>query len=233
MNISRFSVNRPVFTTMVTLIIMILGGVALNRLPVDLMPEITYPSLSVSTEYDNAGPEQIEDLITRPIEQAVSAVPGVQEVESTSSDRSSNVRVSFIWGTNLDEAANDIRDRLDRIANRLPTDAGKPTLRKFDLSQFPILILGVTSNLDPIEVRKIVEEQISYRIERVPGVAAVDVWGGQEQEIQVLVFAEKLKALGLPISQIISSIKSQNVSVPTGVLRKGNYELMVSTSGSE
>ena len=231
MNISRFSVNRPVFTTMVTLIIMILGGVALNRLPVDLMPEITYPSLSVSTEYDNAGPEQIEDLITRPIEQAVSAVPGVQEVESTSSDRSSNVRVSFIWGTNLDEAANDIRDRLDRIANRLPTDAGKPTLRKFDLSQFPILILGVTSNLDPIEVRKIVEEQISYRIERVPGVAAVDVWGGQEQEIQVLVFAEKLKALGLPISQIISSIKSQNVSVPTGVLRKGNYELMVSTSG--
>jgi len=216
---------------MFTLIVVILGSVALYRLPVDLMPEITYPTLSVMTEYNNAGPEQIEDLITRPIEQAVSAVPGVQKVESTSSDRSSAVRVSFIWGTNLDEAANDIRDRLDRIAGALPDDAGKPTLRKFDLSQFPILILGVTSNLDPIEVRKIVEEQVSYRFERVPGVAAVDVWGGQEQEIQVRVYADKVKALGLPISQIISSIKAQNVSIPTGVLKKGNYELMISTSG--
>lgn len=231
MKISRFAVNRPVFTTMLTLIVVILGGVALYRLPVDLMPEITYPTLSVITEYENAGPEEIEDLVTRPIEQAVSAVPGVQGVESTSSDRSSVVRISFIWGMNLDEAANDIRDRLDRIAGALPESAGKPTLRKFDLSQFPILILGVTSNLDPIEVRRIVEEQVSYRFERVPGVAAVDVWGGLEREVQVQVHADKIKALELPIRHIISSIKSQNVSVPAGILKRGNYELIVSTSG--
>jgi HAE1 family hydrophobic/amphiphilic exporter-1 len=217
---------------MVMLIVLIMGGIAFSRIPIDLMPEITYPTLTVVTDYENAGPEEMEDLVTRPIEQAVSAVPGVQEVTSESSDRISSVRISFIWGTNLDEAANDIRDRLDRIIGNLPDGAGRPTLRKFDLSQFPILIFGVTSNLDPIEVRRIVEEQISYRLERIPGVAAVNIWGGQEREIQVRVFADKVKALGLPINQVINAIKLQNVSIPTGTLVKGNYDLMVSTAGA-
>lgn len=232
MKLSKFSVERPVFTTMFMLIVTILGGVSLYRLPIDLMPEITYPTLSVITTYENAGPEEMEDLVTRHIEQAVSAVPGVEEVTSSSSDQNSMVRISFVWGTNLDEAANDIRDRLDRVIDDLPDGAGRPTLRKFDLSQFPILILGVTSNLDPVEVRRIVEEQVNYRFERVPGVAAVDVWGGVEREIQVRLFPEKVKALGLPVNQVIQTIKAQNVSIPTGTLEQGNYELMVTTAGT-
>ena len=231
MKLSRFSVNRPVFTSMVMLIVLILGGVALNRLPIDLMPEITFPTLSVITNYDNAGPEEVEDLITVPIEKAVSAVPGVKSVSSTSSDSTSVVRISFAWGTELEEAANDLRSRLDRVQNQLPESADRPTLRKFDLDQFPILILGIVSQLDPIEVRRIVDEQIQYRLERLPGIAALDTWGGLEPEIHVNIISSKVKALGLSLGAIVNSIKQQNTSIPTGTLRKGNYDLVVSTAG--
>lgn len=231
MNLSRFSIHRPVFTTMVMLIVIILGGVALSRLPIDLMPEITYPVLSVVTNYDNAGPEEIEELVTRPIEQALSAVPGVEKITSNSSESSSVVRVSFTWGTNLEEAANDIRDRLDRIIGSLPEDVSRPTLRKFDLSQFPILILGVTSELDPVELRKVIDEQVKYRIERQPGVAALDIRGGLEREIHINVLADKVKALGLSFNLIVNQLKTQNVTLPTGTVRKGDYDLVVRTEG--
>jgi HAE1 family hydrophobic/amphiphilic exporter-1 len=129
MKLSRFSVHRPIFTIMVILIVIILGGVSLIRLPIDLMPDITYPTLSISTEYENASPEEIEELVTRPIEEAVSAVPGVEEVSSRSTEGRSRVRVSFTWGTNLDAAANDIRDRLDRVIHHLPDEAERPSAK--------------------------------------------------------------------------------------------------------
>lgn len=191
MNIAGFSVRRPVFTTMISLIVLILGGISLVRLPVDLLPDIAYPTLSVITSYENASPEEIEELITRPIEEAMSAVPGVEEVSSVSAEGSSNVRVTFVWGTDLDAAANDVRDRLDRVIPRLPDDATRPALRKFDPAAFPILILGASSQLDPIQMRRMIDEEIKPRIERVPGVAALDVWG-------------------------VSSARSMSISTPTG-----------------
>ena len=111
MKISRITVHRPVLTLMVTLIVVILGATAFLRLPVDLMPDISYPMLSISTSYANTGPEIIEQLITRPIEQALSAVPGVEDITSTSQEGASNVRLAFSWGTDLDAATNDVRDR--------------------------------------------------------------------------------------------------------------------------
>jgi HAE1 family hydrophobic/amphiphilic exporter-1 len=158
---------------MVALIVIIVGIVSFQRLPIDLMPDITYPTLSITTEYENASPEEVEELITRIIEEAMSAVPGVEEVTSVSAEGRSNVRVTFVWGTDLDAASNDIRDRLDRIITRLPEDSERPRLRKFDLASFPILILGVSGNIDPIHMRKIIDHQVKYRIERVPGVASL------------------------------------------------------------
>ncbi|MBF0351978.1 MAG: efflux RND transporter permease subunit [SAR324 cluster bacterium] len=231
MNMSQISVQRPVLITMLVMIVMILGGISLQRIPIDLMPEITYPTLSVITSYENAGPEEIENLITRPIEQAVSAVPGVEDVTSRSSSGSSLVRIAFTWGTNLDTAANDLRDRLDRIMSRLPEGVSRPTLRKFDLSQFPILIMGVTSHLEPIETESIVQDQVRYRIERQPGVASLDIWGGLTREIHVEVFADKLKALGLSFDEIVRGLQSQNINLPVGTLRKGNYNFVVRTVG--
>jgi len=231
MKLSRFAVHRPIFTVMVTLIVIILGGVSLSRLPIDLMPDITYPVLSISAGYGNASPEEIEDLITRPLEEAMSAVPGVEEVTSTSSEGHSNVRVAFSWGTDLDAAANDIRDRLDRVVARLPEEAERPSLRKFDPASFPILILGASSKLDPVEMRRIIDDQIKYRIERVPGVASLDVWGGREREIHVDLDEDRIKALGLPLDQILNRIKAGNVALPAGTIEQGRFEVTVRTPG--
>jgi HAE1 family hydrophobic/amphiphilic exporter-1 len=231
MKLTRLAVHRPIFTVMLTLIVVILGGVSLIRLPIDLMPDITYPTLSISTEYENASPEEIEELVTRPMEEAISAVPGVEEVFSISTEGVSNVRPTFSWGTDLDAAANDIRDRLDRVMPRLPEDAERPVLRKFDLASFPILILGVASDLDPVQLRRIIDDQVKYRIERVPGVAALDVHGGLEREIHADLYADKIKALGLPLEQILNRIRAENINLPGGTIDRGNFEVTIRTAG--
>ena len=231
MNISGFSIRRPVFTVMLTLAVIAIGLVAVSRLPIDLMPEITFPTLAIMTSYENTGPEEIEQIITRPIEEAMSAVPGVEEVFSVSSEGSSSVRVMFDWGTDLDAAADDIRERLDRVIPRLPDDVDRPMLRKFDPAMMPILQIGALSNLDPIQTRRIIDEQIVYRLERVPGVASVDVWGGHQREIQVNLDADKVKALGLPLDLIISGIREGNVDLPAGVIERGNYEILIRIPG--
>ena len=231
MKLNEFSIRRPVFTVMLTLAVITIGVVSLSRLPIDLMPEIVYPTLNISTSYPNTGPEEIEQLITRPIEEAVSSVPGVEEVFSVSSEGRSTVRAMFSWEVDLDAAADDVRERLDRILPRLPEDINRPMLRKFDPAMFPILILGAFSNLDPIQTRKIIDEQIAYRIERVPGVASVDVWGGLEREIQVNFYPDKIKALGLPLDLIIRKIREENIDLPAGIIEKGNYEILIRIPG--
>ncbi len=231
MRISRFAVHRPIFTIMVVLIVILLGTISLLNLPIDLMPDISYPTLSISCAYENAGPEEIEELITRPIEQAMSAVPGVEEVTSVSVEGQGTVRVTFSWGTDLDAAANDIRDRLDRVIRRLPEEADRPSLRKFDLASFPILILGASSKLDPIQTRQIIEDQVQYRLERVPGVAAVDIWGGLEREIHVNLDPAKINALSIPLDRIIANIREGNVNIPAGTIEKGNFEVTIRTPG--
>lgn len=231
MKLSEFSVKHPIFTIMLTLIVVVLGAVSFTRLPIDLMPDVTYPTLSIQTSYTNASPEEIEELISRPIEAALSAVPGVENIFSTSSEGSSSVRVTFSWGTDLDAAANDIRDRLDRVIPILPEDAERPRLRKFDLASFPILILGASSELDPIHMRRLLDDQIKYRIERVPGVASVDIWGGLQREIQVNLYPDKIKAIGLPLDYILSRISSENVDVPAGTIERGNFDVLIRIPG--
>jgi len=231
MSISEFSIKRPIFTIMLTLVIVVLGLISLSRLPIDLMPDITYPTLNISASYPNTAPEEMEQLIARPIEEAMSAVPGVEEVFSTSSQGSTTVRVMFAWGTDLDEAANEVRERLDRIMGRLPQEVDRPTLRKFDPAQMPILMIGIVANLDPIQLRRLVDEQIAYRLERVPGVASVDVWGALEREIQINLYPDKVKALGLPLDVIINRIRQENIDIPAGTIEKGNYEIVVRIPG--
>lgn len=231
MSPSRFAVRRPIFTWMILAMVVLLGGISLTRLPIDLMPDITYPTLSVQASYENAGPEEVEELVTRPIEEAVSAIPGVEEVTSTSAEGSTRVRISFQWGTNLDAAANDIRDRIDRIISRLPEEAERPQLRKFDLASFPILFLGVASDMDPLQLRRAIDTQVKYRIERVPGVAAVDVRGGIEREIQIELDPEKVQALSIPLETILSRLRAENVNVPAGTILQGGKDLLVRTPG--
>jgi len=231
MNLSRIAVHRPIFTIMMTLIVIILGGISLARLPIDLMPDVTYPTLTVRTHYENASPEEIEELITRPIEEAMSAVPGVESIYSTSSEGSSDVRVTFSWGTDLDTASNDIRDRLDRVISRLPDDAERPTLLKFDVANFPIVIFGVHGNLNPIQMADLIDDQVKNRVERIPGVASLDVWGAYEREIQVNLDASKIKAMGLSLDQIMNRVREGNITLPAGTIDRGIFKVTIRTKG--
>ncbi len=231
MSLARGPVHRPVLTTMITLIVIVLGLVSLFRLSIDLMPEITFPTISISAQYGNVGPEEMEELVTRPIEEAVAAVQGVEEINSVSTEGQSSVRVSFGWGTDLDVAANDIRDRLDRVLGRLPEDMDRPMIRKFDLSAFPVVILGVASDLDPLDLRRIVDDQVKYRLERVPGVAAVDIWGGLTREIHVDLDADAVKALDLSTSDVLDALSRENQNIPAGTVPTGNFDVLIRTQG--
>jgi HAE1 family hydrophobic/amphiphilic exporter-1 len=231
MKIARFTVDRPVFTSMMMLIAIAIGLVSLSKLPIDLMPDVTYPTLSISTTYLNASPEVMEELITRPLERAVAAIPGVEEISSISAEGSSQVNILFAWDVDLDTAANDVRDRLDRVIANLPDEAERPQLRKFDPASFPVLILGAASRLDPLELRRLIDEQLSFRLERLPGVATVDIWGGYEREIQVRVLHERLQALGLPLDQVLQALRDANLNVPAGSISQGTADVTLRAPG--
>ena len=231
MKLSQHSVKHPIGVTMIMLMVVIFGFVSLYKLPVDLMPDMTFPMISVSATYENASPTEVETLITRPIEQAIAAVSGVEEIESTSSEGRSTVRISFAWGTDLDSATNDVRDRIDRIIKRLPDDIDRPQIRKFDSNAMPIMVLGVSSQLDPVKMLDLIENQVKYRVERIDGVASIDVMGGNQREIQVRLDANKIKALKISPEQIVSRIRAENINLPAGMIESGNFEIRLRTPG--
>jgi hydrophobic/amphiphilic exporter-1 (mainly G- bacteria), HAE1 family len=229
MNPARLTVHRPVMTGMVTLIVVLLGLSALNRLPVDLLPDITWPVLTVTTSYPNAGPEEVEQLVTRPIEQAAAAITGAQRIDSTSAEGNSNVRVRFAWGTELGEAVDDLRDRLARIADQLPEDADRPLVRRFDTQAAPIMLLGVGSTLDPVQLRSLIDSRIGPRLERIPGVAGLDIRGGLEREIRIEVMPERLQALGIGLDTVRTALRDASVVTPGGPIVEGRREFRLRT----
>jgi HAE1 family hydrophobic/amphiphilic exporter-1 len=231
MNAAKISITRPVLTTVIFIIIILLGTVSLMRLSIDMMPEVEYPTLTVTTSYGNVGPQEIEESITKPIEEALAAVQGVEEISSTSSEGSSRVRVSFVWGTDLDVGANDVRERVDRIIGILPDDIERPRIFKFDVNSMPILQLGVSSNMNPLDLRELVEDQVQYRLERVSGVASTTIRGGLRREIHVDLKAANLKALGLSPRAIITALRSENRNIPAGVYEKGDMDVLIRTQG--
>jgi len=225
MNLPDFSVKRPIFTTMVALILVILGVVSLNRLQIDMLPDIELPTLSIRTDYEGASPEVMERLVTQIVEEIVATVPGVEEISSTSSQGRSRVRVTFVWGTDIDTAAIDVQGKLEDEINELPDDIVRPRIRKFDIASFPVVLLGVSSNLDPVELTQLIENQIRYRFARIPGVAQVDVWGGFNREVRIELDPDRLQAVGLPLDQVLTAIGDANLDLPAGKIEQGRYEV--------
>src|SRR5689334_16539629 len=231
MSIPRFAIHRPVTMFMISGVITLLGVISLTKLPVDLMPEFEQPQLTVRTGYTGVGPLEMEELITRPMEQAVSAVPGVTRVESTSSEGNSQVRLNFDWGTDLSEAADEVRTRVDRMRNRLPEDADPPTIFKFDANTLPIIQLGIEGDYDPVTLRELAQNEISPRFERVDGVAAVNVNGGLRRQIHVELSKEKITALNLSVNQVVNGIRQENQNTPLGEVYQGDATFLVRSQG--
>ncbi|MBI1924788.1 efflux RND transporter permease subunit, partial [Candidatus Poribacteria bacterium] len=222
---------RPITTFMVFIALVVMGGVALLRLAIDLLPDIEFPSATVSVEYPGASPKEVETLVTEYVERAVSTVQNIEEFRSTSSEGVSTVNVSFTWGTDMAEAINDIRERVARVRNVLPQDIQEPRIWKFDTSSFPIMFLGLSGTMPLDKIRRYAEDEIQYKLEQIEGVAAVNVSGGLEREIHVDIDRSQLEAVGLSFSQIVSALKNENLDMPGGYLETDRTELLMRTSG--
>ena len=231
MSLPDLAIRRPVFITVIFMIVALLGATSFFQLPVDLMPDVAFPTISVTTNYEGVGPQEMEELITIPLERAMSSTPGIKEITSRSSEGSSRVRVSFEWGTDVDEAANELRTRVDRVRGQLPEDASTPYLFKYDISVFPVMFLGINSPMHPRELREFAEKQIRYRLERIPGVAQADVWGGLVRQIHVVMNRAKLHTLRISPSQLMTALRRENINEPAGQVLEGDFEVLVRTQG--
>jgi hydrophobic/amphiphilic exporter-1 (mainly G- bacteria), HAE1 family len=231
MKLPEISVNRPIMIYMFTTVLVLLGAISFTRLSVDLMPDVQNPTISVRAEYPGVAPEEMENLVTRPLEASLSAAPGIYRINSNSSEGSSNIRIQFDWDVDLDEAANEIRTRLDRVRGTLPEGVLPPTIFKFDTSQFPIMFLAVSGDRDARELRTLLEKDIQPRLERVPGVAAVDIRGGLRREIHVTLSVEKLRSYNLSVNQIVNVLRLENQNRPVGPMDEGKYEVLLRTQG--
>src|SRR5919106_3480572 len=231
MSIPRIAIERPVTMFMISMVIILLGAISLTRLPVDLMPDTQMPTITVRVNYQGVGPLEMEELVTRPIEQAVSAVAGLERLESTSSEGNSRVTLNFVWGTDLNEAADDVRNRIDRARGRLPEEAEAPQIFKFDSNSQPIMSVGVEGNYDRVALRELAEHDLVPRLERVPGVASVTVGGGLRRQIHVELSKEKITALDLPVDRIVSLLRSENQNVPLGEIDEGDRTYLVRSQG--
>ncbi|NOT44824.1 MAG: efflux RND transporter permease subunit [Acidobacteria bacterium] len=231
MSIPRIAIHRPVTMFMLSAVIVLLGLISLSRLPVDLMPDVSYPTITVSVNYSGVGPLEMEELVTRPIEQAVSAVAGLEQMESTSSEGRSTVRLNFAWGSNIDASLDDVRSRIDRIRARLPEEAEAPTVFRFDSDTQPIIGLGMEGDFDPVTLREIAENDLSPRLERVPGVAAVTINGGLRRQIHVELSKEKITALNLGVDRVVQILRTENRNIPLGEIYQGDASFLVRSQG--
>ncbi len=228
----RFSVRRPIAITMLIGILVVLGFVSFTKLGLDLFPELNYPSVSIVTTYPGVAPEDIEELITKPIEEAVSTINGVKKVTSSSFEGVSLVTVEFSWNKNLDFAAQDVRDKIGLIEGYLPEDASKPLVMKFDMSSMPIMEYYVYSDkLSAVQVRKILDKQVKNRLERIDGVASVIPYGGRVREIWVETDPEKLAQYGISTMQVVNILRSHNLNMPSGHLVEGSKEYLIRAVG--
>jgi len=231
MSLASFSVRKKVTVTMFTLIILLMGVISFSKLGLDLMPDIDYPTISVVTTYTGASPEDIEEMITKPMEGWVGTVSNVKKVQSFSKEGISLINIEFEWGTNLDFAAQDVRETISQYERYLPEEAEKPTVIKFNLSQIPVLMYGVSGKRSLFDVKNITEDKIAERLERLDGVAQVMVVSSEVREIQVRLDGDRVKSLSLSPDAVLASLSAENLNQPAGYFTQGHQEYILRTTG--
>lgn len=231
MGLPSLSTSRPITFLMVYIAVVAIGLVSLSGIKIDLYPDIDLPTLTVITSYEGVAPQDIETLITRPIEEAVAAVQDVDQVTSTSREGLSIVTVKFKWGKDMDVASLDVREAIDRVKAFLPQEADQPFVFKLSTSAMPILFLAVSGGQSLAETRRISEDEIEPRLERIKGVAAVYTQGGREREIHVYADDRRLKAYGLTLDHLVYALRMQNMNLPGGSIEQGRSDFLLRTTG--
>ena len=232
MRIADISIKQPVFITMVIAMIVVLGLVSYTRLGVDLMPDVTLPIVAVSIPYPGVGPEEVEQQVTKPIEDVLSSINGLDKLSSTSSEGVSVIVAQFKLEKDAEQAANECRDKISTIRGSLPRDILEPIIDKFDASAAPILSYGIVSRnarLNTVDLRLLVDDEIKPLVERVDGVGQVSIVGGLEREIKVKVDNDKLTLFNLSLAQVGQAIRSENLNLPAGRITQQNYDFLIRT----
>ncbi len=232
MGLSRFSVKRPVTTVMLIFIVVAFGFLAITNINMDMLPNINIPVALIQTSYSGAGPEEIENLITAPLEGVLGTVQGVKTISSMSSNGSSIVILEFEDNINIDTAALDMREKVDLIKGRLPSDANDPIVMKIDVNSMTSLTIGVSSQTgDLLELKRLVDKNVVSRLERQDGVASVSVAGGRDLEIDVELKPEKLRGYGISEATITQILRTENNNVPTGSVKQGDKSMSMRVTG--
>lgn len=230
MNIADFCLKHKVTTIMAYVLIVVFGIMGFTSLPLALLPDIELPMAVVYTTYSNAGPQEVENMVTKTIESACASVSGMDEIQSISSEGSSMVMVTFADGTDMDEAMVDLRDRIDRVKGFLPEDADTPMTMTIDVDAMPVVTVSL-KGADLAELQAIAEDDIQPALERIDGVASVDIAGGYENEIAIDTDADRLAGYGLSVSYIAQMLAAENVALPAGEVQSGDQSFSVRADG--
>ncbi len=231
MSLTKTLVNKPVTILVVLVILVGMGSYVGLRLPIDLYPEISPPILVIFTNYEGAGPEEVENTLSRPLEGMLTNVSNIQKITSTSSEGSSMILLQFEWGLDLSEASSEVRDKLEFIKDMLPEKAGSAQIFKFDPSMMPILELGIRGDRTPEELLKIADETVQPMIEQVDGVSLTSVVGGRKAIVRVEISANRLEAYNLTLTQVTQALQSQNIQISAGNIEEGSKKFLIRTSG--
>jgi len=229
--LTELGVRKPVTTMMFFLAVLIIGAVMVRELSVDYLPEIDNPTVTVVTEWSGASAEDVENKVTKLMERALGSVNNLKEMTSSSMEGISSVTCEFIWGTDLDEASNDMRSNVDRVKGELPEDAEEPRFMKFNTSQIPIQFYGVTARESVEKLYEIIDRQVADPLKRLPGVGTVNLFGGLQREIQVLLDPEKLTAFGIDLDEVARILAAENVTLPAGNLKVGRLDYTIRVPG--
>ena len=231
MSLSSVAINRPVFTVMMTVALLVLGMVGFSRLGTDLFPDVAFPVVTVTVPYPGASPKEVETLVTKHIEDDVISLNGIDRVRSFSREGMSVTIVFFQLGIDIMDAATQVRERVSRVKYKLPAEAKEPIVGRFDVGAAPILTYTVSSPGSLSATRKFADDKLKPAIEQAAGVAAVEVRGGAKREIRILVDRAKINALMMPMEVLIQRLRAENVTVPAGHFIEGDREISVRTVG--
>lgn len=232
MSLPAAAIRRPIATFMFYVGVLLFGLISLNLLKRELFPPITYPQLSVVTPYANAAPEEIETLITKPIEEAVGGISGLRKVTSMSREGLSLVVAEFGWDTHMDFTSLTVREKIDLIKERLPRDAQEPVVIKYNPFELPVLSISVSSaERSPVQLRELTRKWFKDEIEKLNGVASASITGGEEEQILVDIDQGKLRAAGMSISDVSDAITNANLNYPGGTIKESFFEYLVRTIG--
>jgi HAE1 family hydrophobic/amphiphilic exporter-1 len=233
MKLPQFSLNRPVTTTMALLVVVVLAMISLSRVPVNMVPDMDYPAVVVMTKYPGVGPEEIEKLITEPIEEWAASADKIKRIKATSLEGISMMMIEFAWEADLDAAAQDVRNRVEMALDFLPEDVDRPLVLKIDFDTIPVVYYGVISkgSRDLRTLKKLLEDTVQKRLQALPNVASAAVVGSLEREIIVEVDRDRLRAHHLGLLDVLRKIDAQNVDIPGGHITRGGNELIIRTMG--